>query len=51
MLDRIKQVLKKLHLYLLISGILDLVKFLIYRAKRGFGFVYRQTISAYIKQN
>jgi predicted SAM-dependent methyltransferase len=51
MIDRIKQVLKKFHLYLLISGALDVVRFLIYSAKRGFGLVDRQTISAYIKQH
>jgi predicted SAM-dependent methyltransferase len=51
MLDRIKQVLKKLHLYLLISGILDVIRFLIYRAKREFGLVDRQIISNYRQQN
>lgn len=51
MIDKIKPVFKKLHLYLLISGILDIVRFLIYRAKRGFGLVDRQIISAYIKQH
>jgi predicted SAM-dependent methyltransferase len=51
MLDKIKQVLKKLHLYLLISGILDIIRFLIYKVKRGFGLVDRQIISNYRKQN
>jgi predicted SAM-dependent methyltransferase len=51
MVDKLKPVFKRLHLYLLISGILHILRFLIYRAKRGFGLVDRQMISAYIKQN
>jgi predicted SAM-dependent methyltransferase len=51
MIDKLKPVFKRLHLYLLISGILHILRFLIYRAKRGFGLVDRQAISAYFKQN
>jgi predicted SAM-dependent methyltransferase len=51
MIDKIKQVLKKLHLFLLIRDILDVVKLFIYNAKRGFGLVDRETISAYIRGN
>jgi predicted SAM-dependent methyltransferase len=51
MINKIKQVLRKLHLYLLISGILDVIRFLIYKAKRGFGLVDRQIISNYRQQN
>jgi predicted SAM-dependent methyltransferase len=51
MIDKLKPVFKRLHLYLLISGILHILRFLIYRAKRGFGLVDRQAISTYFKQN